>query len=172
LVTSSGLPAIDNYLSNSGIMLETGLRGSNNTNYSHFAVFNTASTESSGVLLGMSAANPYVGAIQNGNTSSPVQASQVTNIPSYYKNGALLVAPNRDALHTAFHSSEIVLSSIELLTTSDNRWLNDFGILTYNSDALASSAKTLVSEWIIYDTDQSANRPAIEANINNQYDIY
>ena len=28
------------------------------------------------------------------------------------------------------------------------------------------------SELIIYNSDQSANRPAIEANINNQYDIY
>jgi hypothetical protein len=28
------------------------------------------------------------------------------------------------------------------------------------------------SELIIYPSDQSANRPAIEANINNQYDIY
>ena len=30
----------------------------------------------------------------------------------------------------------------------------------------------VVSELIIYNTDQSANRLAIEANINNQYDIY
>ena len=29
-----------------------------------------------------------------------------------------------------------------------------------------------IQEIILYDTDQSANRPAIEANINNQYDIY
>jgi len=29
-----------------------------------------------------------------------------------------------------------------------------------------------MSEIIIYNTDQSANREAIEANINNQYDIY
>jgi hypothetical protein len=28
------------------------------------------------------------------------------------------------------------------------------------------------SELIVYKSDQSANRPAIEANINNQYDIY
>jgi hypothetical protein len=27
-------------------------------------------------------------------------------------------------------------------------------------------------ELIIYNSDQSSNRPAIEANINNQYDIY
>ena len=29
-----------------------------------------------------------------------------------------------------------------------------------------------IQEIILYDTDQSANRPAIEANINNQYEIY
>jgi len=29
-----------------------------------------------------------------------------------------------------------------------------------------------IQEIILYDTEQSANRPAIEANINNQYDIY
>jgi hypothetical protein len=30
----------------------------------------------------------------------------------------------------------------------------------------------VMAEWIVYDSDQSANREAIEANINNQYDIY
>jgi hypothetical protein len=29
-----------------------------------------------------------------------------------------------------------------------------------------------MQEFIIYNTDQTDNRPAIEANINNQYDIY
>jgi hypothetical protein len=29
-----------------------------------------------------------------------------------------------------------------------------------------------IREIIFYNSDQSANRPAIEANINNQYDIY
>ena len=29
-----------------------------------------------------------------------------------------------------------------------------------------------MKEFILYPTDQSANRLAIEANINNQYDIY
>ena len=29
----------------------------------------------------------------------------------------------------------------------------------------------IINEIIVYDTDQSANRPAIEANIKNQYDI-
>ena len=29
-----------------------------------------------------------------------------------------------------------------------------------------------IEEIVIYTSDQTANRPAIEANINNQYDIY
>jgi hypothetical protein len=35
-----------------------------------------------------------------------------------------------------------------------------------------SSGALLYSEFIYYSSDQSANRPAIEANINNQYEIY
>jgi hypothetical protein len=35
-----------------------------------------------------------------------------------------------------------------------------------------SSGPLLYSEFIYYSSDQSANRPAIEANINNQYEIY
>ena len=36
----------------------------------------------------------------------------------------------------------------------------------------SSSLDGIIHEIIVYRTDQSANRPAIEANINNQYDIY
>ena len=36
----------------------------------------------------------------------------------------------------------------------------------------ANSLNQVMAELIIYDSDQSANRVAIEANINNQYDIY
>ena len=38
------------------------------------------------------------------------------------------------------------------------------------TDILSSDFKA--KEFIIYNTDQSANRAAIEANINNQYSIY
>ena len=36
----------------------------------------------------------------------------------------------------------------------------------------ADSLNQVMAELIIYNSDQTANRPAIEANINNQYDIY
>jgi hypothetical protein len=36
----------------------------------------------------------------------------------------------------------------------------------------ANTLNQVMAELIIYDSDQSANRAAIEANINNKYDIY
>ena len=54
----------------------------------------------------------------------------------------------------------------------------DFGSVdsTANSDEVISPSGNpfmgAVKEMIFYLSDQSANRPAIEANINNQYDIY
>jgi hypothetical protein len=52
---------------------------------------------------------------------------------------------------------------------------NDIGFITKLFQRGGNTTqlwKGNVQELIIYDTDQSANRPAIEANINNQYDIY
>ena len=47
----------------------------------------------------------------------------------------------------------------------------DFAIgAIYNSNSYDFHGKG--QEFIFYNSDQSANRPAIEANINNQYDIY
>jgi len=47
--------------------------------------------------------------------------------------------------------------------------LSSGGIGSINSGNFWSGT---IEEVIVYNTDQSANRPAIEANINNQYDIY
>ena len=47
---------------------------------------------------------------------------------------------------------------------------NDAQVLfSFNNDY---EFKGLVKEFIIYDSDQTTNVPAIEANINNQYSIY
>ena len=52
---------------------------------------------------------------------------------------------------------------------------NPSGVLIlgyYKSGSNIQNLDGAIKELIIYNTDQSANRPAIEANINNQYDIY
>jgi hypothetical protein len=52
--------------------------------------------------------------------------------------------------------------------------LNTTGALNIGRNAYGGGndyAET-IQEIIIYPSDQSSNRAAIEANINNQYDIY
>jgi hypothetical protein len=58
--------------------------------------------------------------------------------------------------------------------TTSNANSNPFGLnrIFTRSNVNYSDYVGKASELIIYNSDQSANRPAIEANINNQYDIY
>ena len=168
LVTSGGLPAIDNYAAGSGISLQSSLLSKESQVYSHFSVFNTASTELSGMLLGNRIPLHYAGAVSQGGGATSAGTTSI----SYHKNGILLVSPTRVTLHAAFHSNTINLCSINMETAAgafvDAAWvIQSFGTGTGNFNA-----KTLVSEWIIYESDQSANRLAIEANINTQYGIY
>ena len=74
-----------------------------------------------------------------------------------YENGAL------DATLTNNSSGSVPVGDVTLV---DQLWLGQ------NFDDNARPFNGTMSEVIIYFTDQSANRAAIEANINNQYDIY
>jgi hypothetical protein len=58
--------------------------------------------------------------------------------------------------------------------TTSNANSNPFGLnrIFTRSNVNYNDYAGKASELIIYNSDQSANRPAIEANINNQYDIY
>jgi hypothetical protein len=58
--------------------------------------------------------------------------------------------------------------------TTSNANSNPFGLnrIFTRSNVNYNDYGGKASELIIYNSDQSANRPAIEANINNQYDIY
>jgi hypothetical protein len=54
--------------------------------------------------------------------------------------------------------------------TSSDSFVVDEGSLGIGSSAFGNGFD--IQEIIIYKSDQSANRVAIETNINNQYDIY
>ena len=74
-----------------------------------------------------------------------------------YENGTL------DATLTNVRSGSVPIGDVTLV---DQLWLGQ------NFDDNARPFNGTMSEVIIYFTDQSANREAIENNINNQYDIY
>ena len=74
-----------------------------------------------------------------------------------YENGAL------DATLNTLRFGSAPVGDVTLV---DQLWIGQ------NFDDNARPFNGTMSEVIIYFTDQSANREAIEANINNQYDIY
>ena len=66
-------------------------------------------------------------------------------------------------------------ASAGTLTGTRDNWTSTYllmGALRFSGGATNLHAQVFSSEIIVYDTDQSANRVAIETNINNQYDIY
>ena len=78
-------------------------------------------------------------------------------------------------------STEVLASCLFNTTSSTGHWngvevlSGDVGTRTdfdYVGRNLSSYLDGTIQELIIYTSDQSANRAAIEANMNNQYDIY
>jgi len=97
-------------------------------------------------------------------------------------NSALLdvnVAAGDDYLLFGIYSSSTLLLSTNGTVASDsptiapNNTVHGYSVGALNTAGTDSSFMDgTIAEVIIYDSDQSANRVAIETNINNQYDIY
>jgi len=168
LVTYNGQTCISNHAANSGIFLQSAatLKGST---IDIFATFGAASTELEGLLVGaVGGPGTYIGAIGDNNSSTQL-CENATAL--FRKNGADFTGSTRDDLHTAYHSDAIALLNINGTTTNEPNWDGDTMPFSYN-DGLSFSAKCYYSEFIIYDSDQSAFRTNIEFNINNAYSIY
>ena len=81
-----------------------------------------------------------------------------------------------NALHKVFENGALFAAAS---TTSDPIGSNSFNLVigVYNDSSGGGSSTTYnhlgnISELVFYGTDQSANRVAIETNINNHYTIY
>jgi hypothetical protein len=98
----------------------------------------------------------------------------------YYYGGSLLDSnidfPTvGDTLHSVvFNGSSSTVfadgSSVATGNVGSGNFQKTFSIGARRSGAQASNIS--YKEIIIYDSDQSANRPAIETDINDHYDIY
>jgi hypothetical protein len=67
--------------------------------------------------------------------------------------------------------AQVATSSIPSMTAGNTSDTSSQSVAIGGANQL-NTASFNAKEFIIYTTDQSANREAIEANINNQYDIY
>lgn len=92
-------------------------------------------------------------------------AIQNVGTPSFYKDNVLQTFSQRNQVDAALSGGQSLLSGIDLnLSTWTQIRLkyNDNGFLPYND----------FQEVIIYASDESATRTAIESNINDYYNIY
>ena len=94
---------------------------------------------------------------------------------SYTFNSGLPTAQNNPLLYTTYfapsgESTKAFINGTEKLSVLSGGSGRSFRYIGRGDNEQNGLIK--LSEVIYYPSDQSANRPAIEANINNQYDIY
>jgi hypothetical protein len=154
----------------------------NPTSGSIFSVFNNTGTSNSGVVFGIrstardliqlrsqSESEALIQVRDSGNVlinpaaSSPSRLNaqlssaifnKATPIYDININGGQFSASSSTVLTGSITASKATIAATDIGTSVDGHFTGT------------------IQEIIYYNSDQSANRPAIEANINNQYDIY
>ncbi len=100
---------------------------------------------------------------REGNTSTTIYNDYGT--PTLYANGALADTTNRATIFTALDGRRVVVhQAADTTAFSGGYGLGNYANVVYFSGYFA--------EVILYDSDQSTNRTAIEALINTYYNIY
>ena len=106
----------------------------------------------------------YYGLMTNGTLTDNYNSS---GTPDTYVNGSI-IGDSQDALYDAVLNIQSI-ASFTGLDLSNVSWDG------FNTDYIYSSAvgaPTYIQETIIYDSDKSSDRAAIETDINNRYSIY
>ena len=98
----------------------------------------------------------------NGSTSTQIDSSVGT--PSYYLNGTSKTFADRADVYTSFSSQKLLYADADFSAWTE---INLGYYLNTSSFPMAS-----MSEFIIWNSDQSSNRTGIETNINDYYSIY
>jgi hypothetical protein len=167
LVTNpEGSPSIE--CESTGHWLESAGNNTVGPDFSIYAVWTTPSLVSS--LLGYTTNSNYIRLskeklqVRLNNTSTPYLAFTELTVG---ETTLVNINKHSDTISGNFNSTISSVTDTLSGTFSWNRIFNRSGTGANYNDYIGKA-----SELIIYNSDQSANRPAIEANINNQYDIY
>ena len=140
-----------------------------NSNGTIFGTYNSNDT-GNGLVLGTgTGGSTFVGAIFNGENSSP---SGNVGSPNYYSNGVLLPSATRNDLYDNYVVNQDALMTILNCSFSAGTSWNTDVVAPYLYGNQSISHNVKAKEYIIYDSNQSANRTGIETNINTEYTIY
>ena len=168
LVTTGGNPTVDFY-NNSRLATTAFTDGSAS---SSFSVVNNQSATSTRKIFHSKGSFPDTGVVWNYRGDDSVGEYNFVSFDGSATNLTFtdLTSPFYFVSSTIINSSkDIFINGLSKASSSDSFVAND-GILSIGSTGFGTGFD--IQEIIIYNSDQSANRAAIEANINNQYDIY
>jgi hypothetical protein len=162
VITENSNPAME-MVNSSGQLLTATIP---QTTQSSFITYRNKTTGNDGTFL-----IPFC-ATNNGGTFHGVKESGVGTspnsnygTPSYYKNGNLISSPTRGSLFTQFVTDIMVLAETiggGNSGTLSRQWQYAGGFFS----------NTIVSEVIIFDSDKSSDRTAIETNIDDYYNVF
>lgn len=85
--------------------------------------------------------------------------------PDYYFNGTQFTGTNRGEIYTTLGSTQNIVTHISASTTG-------WGGIGFSGYGGAYNFSGDLQEWIIYDSDTTGDRVAVESNINKYYDVY
>ena len=150
---------------NENVILRNTLFSTASTNASLFTINNAPRNNQSGILINGDLGSKFLGVMTINNAAIPQGNS---GSPTYYKDGTLIPSATRDDLYDEY------ILNVDVLVTVLNIDLTLWTTLSIFAYAPTSSLTqaTKIREFILFDTDQTANKSAIESNINAYYTIY
>jgi hypothetical protein len=167
LLADAGEPYtfIDSNYDKSFRTLNTGL---NSTNASMFMLYNSNDV-GNGMLLGSQVSTVFIGALQNGSTTTS-NLNTGTSIIAYSNSNLIGTNINRDLAYDSFVVNQDVLISMTNINFSNVSWNQKIKPFHYLENTFTQNNKAKI--MVIYNDDQSANRTAIETIINSLYNVY
>ena len=161
LVTYNGQTCISNHAANSGIQLEIPISLRNST-LDMFATYGADTTETRGTLLSQdNSATGYLGILELNGISTVID--ELTT-GSYRKDGTDFTGSTRGDMYTTYHTNALTLVNINGTAGDYANWEANLIPFAYYTGT-THSPKCYYSELIIYNSDQTDNRKAIESNM-------
>ena len=136
-----------------------------------FTVVDIDSSADQQILLGGSASTTtgtMIAIMDNGSSSTEVYKN--STVGSQFKNGSAITLSNRDGAFDGLAVDEQILFTMIDVDVAEAKVLD--GISRCPANATTFHLQGKMNELIIYNSDQSVKRTAIEANINSHYSIF
>jgi hypothetical protein len=111
------------------------------------------------IVIATSTANAFAGVGQDGSTGAA--EAQFNSGIDYYINGTLISSPNRDKIYDNMGTQGLM--------SFDSQGASVAGLYYEMNYQTSGFGHLQMQEYIIYHTDKSGNRTAIETNINDYY---